>query len=253
MWGGALSRALGLVFRGATLGATAFLVVAPAAAQDVNGAPNADVRSGARSASLRLAYGPSDPGHPETFAAQIGYAQNLSDRWGVSGALFFAARGADPFAFRAGQAIVQYQFAENETAGADFAALVIARIPDAGDGPGRVTSGIAGRWTIAEDWDLRAAGAMTVEIGARARSGLGLGTRIEATRRIGAVGRLGFHLADGFGTTAKFGPFRAQSHQAGLVAKTLIGDSLQVTGLALFGVTAAAPEAEFKLFLTRDL
>ncbi|MBY0423213.1 MAG: hypothetical protein K2Q06_12980, partial [Parvularculaceae bacterium] len=82
---------------------------------------------------------------------------------------------------------------------------------------------------------------------------VGLGVRGEATRRIGTIGRAGVQVVDGFNTTRKIGPFRAQSHQAGVTFKRPFGKHLLVTTTGLFGVSAAAPDAEFRLFLTYEL
>ena len=247
-----MGRCLSLT-RVAAAALSAVLVASVARAQDVNGVPNADVAPGYRSVALRLGYSAPSDGRRSSFAEFIQYQHNLSDRWSLSGGLLFGARGDDAHAFKAAQTSVQMQFAERKRDGGDGAVIVIARIPDGNEGPGRVAALLAGKWVWREDWEIRAAAATSVEYGVGARSGVGLGFRGEATRRIGAIGRLGVQMVDGFNTTTKIGPFRTQSHQAGVTFKRPFGPSLLVTAAGLFGFTEAAPDAEFRLFLTYEL
>lgn len=230
----------------------AFAAGACVCAQELNGVPNADVNAGYAALSSRAAYAPASDGRQGAVAEQISYQHNLGERWSLSGGAVFTDRGPGNFQFRAFQAIAQYQFAESEAHGVDGALLVIARIPDQGDGPGRLALLAAGKW-IRRDWEIRGLLAVNVEYGDGAKSGLGLGTRIEATRRIGSIGRLGAQLGDSFNTTAHFGAFRDQNHQAGPMFKTVLGRSLTVSAASLFGISKAAPDAEFKLFLTYEL
>ena len=222
-----------------------------ALAQDINGVPNADVRAGYQAISYRVGYSLFDAA-PSAFAQQISYQQNFGERWSLSGAANFGKRGDEPLEFKAFQAIAEWQFAEDEEAGADGALLLIARQPDNGNGPGRVVLAAAGKWIVRDIWEIRSVFGANVEYGDNAEDGVGLGGRIEATRRIGAIGRLGAQTAHSFNTTAHFGSFSDQNHQAGLVAKTLIGP-LSITATSLFGLSRAAPDAEFRLFLTYEL
>lgn len=230
---------------------TGLALLAPgAAAQDVNGIPNGDVRPGYAALSARFVFAPEDDGADPVFASQFAYQRNFGEKWSLAGGGVFSSRGPGPYQFRAIQSGVQYQFAESEEWGGDGSILIVARIPDSGDGPGRVALLLAGKWIIAEDWEVRALAAASRDFGDRARAGVGLGARLEATRRVGTLGRFGAQIADGFNTTARIGNFDEQSHQAGPVFKTVIGRSLVVNAAALFGVSEAAPDEEFRLFLT---
>lgn len=228
------------------------LAASPAAAQDVNGVPNADVAPRYSSVSVRTLYAPASNGHPSSVAAFAQYQRNFGERWSLNGGVAFGARGGDELEFRAAQIGAQWQFAESETAGGDGALLLIARVPDGNEGPARVAAILAGKWIWREDYEIRAGLASSVEFGLNARDGVGIGFRGEATRRIGRFSRIGVQVIDGFNTTAKFGPLRTQSHQAGLVFKRPFG-KLQLTTSALGGLTDAAPDIEFKLFLTYEL
>ena len=237
----------------AAVAAAAALLFAPQSrAQDVNGVPNADVAPGYASLGLRAGYAPPGGGRPSSFATFVQYQNNLSDRWSVSGGLLFGKRGGDAVAFRALQAGVQWQFAERRRDGADGSLLVQTRLPDGNEGPGRIAALIAGKWALQEDWEVRAAVASSAEFGLKARAGIGIGLRGEATRRLGTFGRAGVQAVDGFNTTAGFGPLKSQSHQAGLVFKKPFG-KVQATASALIGLTDAAPQEEFKIFLTYEL
>lgn len=241
----------GLILTAGAAGAALFL--SSARAQDVNGLPNADVRPGYSSLGARFVYDPPQDGEDEVFASQFGYQRNFGDKWSLSGAGFFSNRGPGGYQFRALQPGVQFQFAESEQWGGDGSILLFARIPDKGDGPGRVALLLAGKWILHEDWEIRALAAASRDWGENARDGVGLSGRAEVTRRVGVIGRLGAQFGDNFNTTSHFGAFKDQSHQAGPVFKTVVGENLNVSAVVLFGVSAAAPDTEFKLFLTYDL
>lgn len=252
---GARVRTSGVCVRNSgLLGALAVLAVAagPAIAQDVTGIANADVRAGYRSLSLRMGYLTPDDGKAAAFGAQVGAQANLSERFSVQGAAIFTKIGDGRLEFRGAQTQLQWQFAESESDhGVDGSLILVARIPDGDDGPGRTGLVAAGKWTR-EDWEARLMVAALAEIGDRARAGVMLAERAEITRRVGALGRIGLQATSSFNTTAHFGAFKDQSHQAGPVLKTLIGRRLQVTSVALFGASEAAPDVETKLFLTYE-
>ncbi|MEQ1929028.1 MAG: hypothetical protein ABL957_00655 [Parvularculaceae bacterium] len=225
--------------------------IATARAQDVTGIANADVRAGYRALSLRIGYLTPDDGRPPILAGQFNYQHNFSETFGVQGAALFTRIDDARIEFRGFQTQMQWQFAENETAGLDGSLSLISRIPDGDDGPARVALVAAGKWTR-EDWELRAMLALPVEFGERARAGVGLVARGEVTRRIGAVGRFGAQFSDNFNTTAHFGAFREQNHQLGPVFKKPVGRHLMATAVALIGLSRAAPDVETKLFLTYE-
>jgi hypothetical protein len=238
---------------GRLVAAAALLLPAAARGQDVTGLPNADIRPGYASLSGRFLFAPSGDGDDPTFASQYSYQRNFGERWSLGAAAVFSNRGPGPYQYRALQPSVQHQFAESEEWGGDGSLLLVGRIPDGGDGPGRVALILAGKWIFREDYEVRALAAASRDFGSGARAGVGLGARVEATRRIGTLGRVGGQIADSFNTTARFGDFKEQSHQAGPLFKTLLLGKLNVSAAALFGVSAAAPDAEFRLFLTYDL
>ncbi|MBY0423793.1 MAG: hypothetical protein K2Q06_15925, partial [Parvularculaceae bacterium] len=154
---------------------------APAAgAQDVNGVPNADVAPGYRSVGLRLGYSVPSDGKRSSMAEFIQYQHNLSDSWSVSGGVLFGARGEDPQSFKAAQAIVQWQFAERRRDGGDGSLVLITRVPDGNEGPGRIAAAIAGKWVWRKDWEFRAAASSSFEYGLNSHGGVGLGVRGEA-------------------------------------------------------------------------
>lgn len=221
-------------------------------AQDVTGIPNADVRAGYSSMSLRMGYLTPDDGRAALLGAQLGGQRSLSDRFSIQGSAIFGKIGDGPLEFRGAQAQLQWQFAESEANdGIDGSLILVARIPDGDDGPGRTGLVAAGKW-IRNDWEMRVMLAALKEVGGRARDGVLLTERTEITRRIGAVGRLGAQTSSSFNSTAHFGPFRDQNHQAGAVFKAPIGRRLATTSAVLIGLSAAAPDVETRLFLTYD-
>lgn len=219
--------------------------------QDVNGIPNADVRAGYRAISLRGGYLPTDDGRPALYAGQASYQHNFNERFGLQGAALFGKVGGGDPKVMGFQTQFQWQFAESEDAGVDGSLLLVTRIPDGDDGPARMVLVCAGKW-IRGDWEARGMIATGAEIGDRARNGALLIDRAELTRRVGTLGRLGAQMSNNWNTTAHFGSFDEQNHQAGIVAKTVIGRHVMVTATTLAGVSRAAPDLESKLFLTLE-
>ncbi len=231
----------------ALFSATAF--VGPASAQDVNGAPNPDVNAGDRTLSLRLAYSPPADGDPFAFAEQVAYQMSLSEAWSVRVSVQHGTRDGSDFSFRAAQIDAQFQFAEDQDVGWDGSLLMVVRAPDQGDGPGRAGGAFAAKVLLDARWELRGVVFASGEFGLNARNGMTLGTRMEATRDIGAKVRVGALLVDGFNTTARFGTFNEQNHQLGVVVKGFLTNAVSYNAGALFGVSEAAPAAELRLFL----
>jgi hypothetical protein len=84
----------------AAAAALALVGAAPAAAQDVTGIPNADVRAGYRAVSPRTGYSPGETEGPSTFAEHVNYQHNFSEAFGVSTAILLGDRGEGPLGFR---------------------------------------------------------------------------------------------------------------------------------------------------------
>ncbi|MEX0643712.1 MAG: hypothetical protein WD076_00255 [Parvularculaceae bacterium] len=226
---------------------TAFAV--PALAQDVNGAPNPDVNAGDASVSLRLAYIPASGGAPYGFAEQLAFQKSLSGKWSVRASVQHGTRGGGDFSFRAAQVDGLYQFAEDQDVGWDGSILVAVRMPDEGDGPGRAGGAFAAKVMLDDRWEVRGVVFAGGEFGLNARNGMTLGTRLEATRDIGALVRVGALLVDGYNTTAHFGGFNEQSHQLGVVLKGFLSRAISYNAGATFGISEAAAASEFRLFL----
>lgn len=240
----------------AVWGCVAFLAaqaVSVAWAQDVNGVPNADVNAGAESISFRTAFQPASSGRPYAYAQQVAYQRSFSDSWSTRLSIQHGTRNGTDFGFRFLQADVQYQFAEDQKYGWDGSILLIARVPDDGDGPGRLGAAIAAKYTPDIHWEMRGVVFAGHEFGLGSRNGVALATRVEATRDIAAKVRVGAMLVDNFNTSAHFGSFNEQSHQAGIVAKGFLTHSLSFNAGAMFGISDAAPDEEFRLFLFYDL
>jgi hypothetical protein len=223
--------------------------MASARAQDVNGVPNPDVNAGDASISFRTALQPASSGRPFAYAQQLAYQRAFTDAWSLRLSIQHGTRNGQDFGFRWVQADAQYQFAEDQSLGWDGSALFIVRVPDDGDGPGRIGGALAGKYTPSERWEFRGVLFTGHEFGLSSRKGIVIATRVEATRDIGTKVRLGAQLVDNFNTTARFGSFHQQSHQLGVVAKGFVTNVLSYNAGALFGISEAAPDAELRLFL----
>lgn len=219
-------------------------VSAPVFAQNTSGVSGAKVKPGEKSIGYRLAYVPETEG----FAHRLHYQQAVSDRLRLRIIGNQKKTGGD-LRFRSVDLEGLYQVVKDAN-GWNSAVELQGRIPDGNDGPGRVRIAWLNGFAPAEDWELRANIYAAREVGDRARDGMLLETRGEATYRFENGYRFGAQMFNSYNSTAAFGDFDDQKHAVGPVLKGKIGGDLKFEVSSLFGLSEAAPDATLRLFLS---
>ncbi|MBB5519335.1 hypothetical protein [Amphiplicatus metriothermophilus] len=237
---------------GIALAVAAAGVAAPSArAQNTSGVSNADVKAGDRAVEYRAAFAPAHDGREAAFAHRLHYQHSFNDSWRARVIVSQRKRGDGDLDFRSATLDARWQFLEDEEAGWDSAFNFDVVIPDDGDGPGRVRVGWLAKVEPGEGpWELRGNLYAGREYGDRARDGLTLETRFEATRGFGDGFRFGAQMFNDYNATADLGGFDDQRHQLGFVAKGKIARGLKYEAGALFGLSARAPDADMRFFLS---
>ena len=234
----------------AAVTAAFFAVVggATAAAQNISSVSGAEVKAGETAIEYRAAFQPDYDGKPEAFGHRLHFQHAVDDSWRVRALVFQSKKEGEALRTRYAAFEIQNELIEaKEHGGWASAVRVDGIIPVEDNRPGRARVA----WLNMLDkgpWQFRGNIYLGKEFGDRARDGLTLETRQEATYKISSLLRLGAQVFDNYNTTAHFGAFAQQKHQVGPVAKWTLSNNVKVETSALFGVSKAAPDAELRLF-----
>lgn len=108
-------------------------------------------------------------------------------------------------------------------------------------------------WNLNDGWQLRAIALSAVQLGKNSADGVFLQTRGHVAKTIGAGKWIGIEMYNNFGSTEDFGSFKTQGHTAGPFVALPIGNGLSIFAGALFGISQAAADTEFRFWLTKSL
>jgi len=245
-----LERAMRSIhFLAATTLLWALFISGDAFAQSTSGVSGSDVKAGENLFEYRFSYSPENDGRDEGFAHRFHFQHGFSDSWRGRVLLSFGKRGAETLKAQTASVEILHQFKESEdTGGWDSAVRFDGNIP--------LQDGISGRARIAwhnaysfeNDVELRGVILLGHEFGDRAHDGVTIETREEITYKLSSGARIGAQLFDNYGTTAHFGSFNEQKHQLGPVFKGKLSNHVKYELSALFGLSHAASDADFRLF-----
>jgi hypothetical protein len=215
--------------------------------------PHPDVRRGETSVDFRAGYALPDDGRSARYGQRFHFQQALGDRLRLR---LLVQQGEAANGVILTQTIspqIQFQMVESETHGGWDSAIRIDGFIPVDDRPGRARIGFFNAFDLGNGVEARADLFAAREFGDRAAGGLQIETREEisfaATRRT----RAGLQLFNSFGSTGQFGSFNQQRHQAGVLARSKITSHLGVEAGWLFGISTAAPDADFRIILTYSL
>lgn len=227
-----------------------FALAAPAAAQNLAGVPNPDIRAGEKSLEYRAAFAPESDSGPERFGHRLHYQRALGDDWRVRAFVVQTKTGEDSFRVRSIGAETHWQIFESAKAGFDGALILQGVAPVADGEAGRARLSFAAK-RDAGPFDMRLHVLAAREIGEHARDGVFLETRAQLLYRLGGGGAaLGAQMFNNYNSTAHFGSFDEQRHQAGPVFTGKISKHVGFSAGVLLGLSARAPDEELRLFLT---
>jgi len=226
---------------------------ATARAQSLAAVPHPDVRRGEMAFDYRAGYALPDDGRSARFGQRF-HAQKA-----LSGALRFRllvqqgerADGVVATQFVSPQ--IQLQVVESEKSGGwDSAFRLDGFIPIDGR-PGRARLGFFNAVDLGGGVEARSTMFVAREIGDHAAPGVQLEAREELSFAATERTRIGAQLFHSLNSTAHFGDFDEQRHQAALFARSRITRRLGVEGAWLFGLSKAAPDADLRVILTYSL
>jgi hypothetical protein len=225
------------------------LFAAPAAAQNISGVSGADVKAGDTSIQYRAGFSAEDDGAEEAFAHRLHLQHSFDDSWFGRVIVFQGKRGSAPLTTRSVGLEFVRQFVESENSGGWDSAIRVDGLIPVERMPGRARIAWLNTVELNDRWEVRGNIYLSRAFGDAAADGLSIETREEATYKLDSGVRIGAQMFNNFNTTAHFGGFDEQRHQAGPVLKAKLADRVKLEAGALFGLSRAASDADFRVFL----
>lgn len=125
-----------------------------------------------------------------------------------------------------------------------------ARVRD-DDRPGLLGVHWTNQFPLSETWNGRFVALSAIDIGDEARDGVFLQTRGNIFTRLESGQTVGVELFNAYGSTDDIQDFDDQNHQIGPFASFPVTPQWSLFTGALFGLTDASADAEFRLWITR--
>jgi hypothetical protein len=222
-------------------------------AQTVGGVFGPNISDGDTSAEYRAAFAPVDGSDDVRFVQRIHYQYAFNDGWRVRGVLQASdiETGNQEFNFFQGE--IQWQFLEENKYGVSSAVRLDGRITEGDDGADLVSLNSTTQWNINKNWQTTGVILLGRELGNDSRDGINLETRVSLLRRVSGRVRIGVESFNIWGNSDDgFASIDAQRHSLGPVATLSLGNGWSILGGTLFGVTDAAPETDFRIWVNKS-
>lgn len=231
----------------------AFLLVGQplASAQNVGGVFGPEVTPGSRAIEFRTAFSPSSDGRPSRITNRLHYQQSVTDNLRLRAVVQGGDTNTSGFDFDLVQFEAQYQFLEDEEAGFDSAVRLDVLINDKGS-PNLVGVNWTNDVPLGGGWAARGTVLAQVQFGDNRNDGLFLQTRSSLRYQVNPRYNLQVQMFNAYGSTDDFPSFRDQSHSIGPAVAVKIGQGWSVEASALFGLTNATSDVDFRVFLTKS-
>lgn len=226
-------------------GLAGFIAAGDALAQNTASIPAAAVNKGDILIEYRAGYGVNGGGADDIFSQRLHANYAPTDDIRLMAFIEQRQAGDGPYKWRRLSPNIFTQVVESDRW--DLAVRWQGDIPLQEGVPGRARLGLLNTWRFS-DLELRSNIYFGREIGDNAPGGFVFETREEASLRIRPKVQVGAQVFNNFVTTKNFGDFDRQRHQAGPFLRTRIGKAVRVEASVLFGVSAASPDVEPRLF-----
>lgn len=232
--------------------AIAASIASHAAAQNTSGVSSPIVKPGEAAFGYRFAYSQHEDS-ADAWAHRLHVERAATDslRLRVLGA--FSQRAGGDLDFRSVGAEARWQLVRSADHGWDGGAILQIAVPTTRGHPDRVKFGLPASVDVTDKWQVRGVVYTGFEFGENARPGALLDLRAETTYEIADGVRLGPQWFSDLNTTARLGGFDRQGHQLGFILKGRLMKDLSYETGALFGVSEASPNADFRLFVSYAL
>ena len=220
-----------------------------APAQNTSGVSSPEVKEGDTSLGYRVAYEPSHDARPNALAHRLHFQHAINDslRFRIIGTL--QQRGSSALDFSKVGAEARWQIIESEKHGWDGGVIFKIDIPTSAGRPEKLSIGFPARIDLTDRLRTQAVFYTGAELGENSKPGALVEFRTETTYKIANGVRIGPQYFADLNTTAAIGAFDEQDHQFGFVAKGDLTDRLSFETGVLFGLSAAASDADLRLFL----
>jgi hypothetical protein len=233
------------------VGFALLLFVVPSYAQNTGGVFPPMVNEGHKAFQYRGVVNPDNSVGEFGFAQRFHYEESLDDdrMWRVIGQT--RKTTVSDFDFDFIQAELFREFSEddpNYRTGMRFDVRVRDR-----DRPNQLGVNWMNQFYFNNDWNARAVFMTSFDVGDNARDGLNLQSRFRLDKNIGAGRTLGVEMFNDYGRTNNIGSFNEQRHTIGPIYNTKLGSMWSAFSGVLFGVSEAAADTEFRLWLTRPM
>ncbi len=211
-----------------------------ASAQSLAGVFGPGVYEGDKSVQYRTAFVPEENGRDLRYAHRFHYQQSLNGDFRLRGVIVGSDTGAGDFEYRFVQGELQWELTPEGSNVWSTGLRFDGRLADA-NAPDQVGVNWTNQFDFAPDWHARAIVLTTVQIGDRARDGIGLQTRFSLHRALGNGLGLNAELFNNYGFSDDFGSFEQQNHALGLTASKSLGGGWSVYGGGIFGLQKTPP------------
>jgi len=229
-----------------------FLVIArPALAQNTGGVFPPTVTENHKSWQYRIALDPDNAAGETGYAQRLHYQQAIDDKlmWRIVGQL----RKTQESDFDADFLQAELFWELSET-GAEYQTgfRFDARLRD-GDRPDQLGLNWIHAFRLNQGWSARAILLTSTQIGSNTTSGVNLQTRGQLSRRLEGGQTIGLEVFNNYGNSKNIGSFDQQDHTLGPIFSMPLNSKVSLFAGALFGISDAAPDTQFRLWLTRPL
>lgn len=237
----------------ALLGGSFGLCAGPATAQTVGGVFGPEVDAGERSWEWRSAFVPGEDGADDSHTHRLHYQQALNGSVRLRGIVQGSTGDRDRLEFNFVQAELLWQTVERTEGGYSSAFRFDARLNEGDDRSHQLGANWVHQWVFGEGWRIRGLVLLDADVGARARDGLFVETRLGLSRRLENGLRVGITSFNDYGNSdAGFGSFDEQEHRLGPVFSGGFDEGWSWYAGALLGLSDGADDVDLQVRLTRD-
>ena len=176
---------------------------------------------------------------------------SFSDSFNLRGIVQYRIDSSNRWDFRYVRFEGLWQFLEDEKAGWDSALRFELEIAEGDNLPSRVRLAWSGAYDIDHYWQIRGNFLTGYEIGPASDPGALFEVRAQVSRRLTQTTRMTFDYFGNMNNTEAFGNWESQRHQLGPTLSVGLSKNIRVIGGALFGISQAAADSEYRAVVMR--
>lgn len=228
------------------------IVTAPALASTTSSVGSPNVKKGETEIAVRSGYSTSKetPSEDERFRTRAHIKYGFTDVYAVQVVVSQDKRQGDSYEHDGIKFENRFHLIKKENHGFDFGIRANYSLKDGDKKPDSVELGLYGLVPI-NAYELRLNQIMSHEIGPEGENGIGGETRFQVTRAVAENHRLGIEGFHDFGNFSDSSEFQEQSHTLGPVIKGKFLDGYSYEAGYRAGISDAAPDHNFKIFLAK--